>query len=148
MGQLNGLKASFVDNKTIFLQTPRCAMKSIQQNLAVPLVVTQNDTILARVEFIYLARKFFQFIIIQTSVCFFLANKDVVNICQRCQTDIVALTNQATNKRRHVIMDQTEFDGAETLVEKMSQLTTEEVKLFLLDFLSLHCHILDTCSIK
>ncbi|CAF1578302.1 unnamed protein product [Adineta ricciae] len=109
MGQLNGFKASFVDTKTIFLQTPRCAMKSNQQNLAVPLVVTQNDTVLARVEFIYLA-----------------PNKDVANICQRCQADIMNINNQATNKRRHVIMDQTEFDGAEILVEKMSQLTTEE----------------------
>ena len=148
MGQLNGFKASFVDTKTIFFQTPRCAMKANEQNLAVPIVVTQNDTILARVEFVYSARKFFQFVIILTSIYFILANKEAANICPRCQVDMMNINNQANNKRRHFIMDQTEFDGAEVLVEKMSQLTTEEVKIFLLDFLSLHCHTLGTCSTK
>ena len=58
MGQLNDIKVSFVDSKTIFFQTPPCPMLAAEQNLTVPLVVTQNDLIIARIDFVYLARKY------------------------------------------------------------------------------------------
>jgi hypothetical protein len=38
------------------------------------------------------------------------------------------------NKRPHYILDPTESDGGESLVQQMNRLTTEEVKQFNLEF--------------
>jgi hypothetical protein len=59
MGQWNDIKISFVDTKTIFFVTPPCPMLVAEQNLTVPLIVTQNDLIIARIDFVYLTRKYF-----------------------------------------------------------------------------------------
>jgi hypothetical protein len=63
MGQLNDIRISFVDSKTICFQTPPCPMLVAEQNLTVPLIVTQNDLIIARIDFVYLTRKILNLLI-------------------------------------------------------------------------------------
>ncbi len=57
MGRLDDIKVSFVDSKTIFFQTPPCSLLAAEQNVAIPIIVTQNDLVIARINFVYLARK-------------------------------------------------------------------------------------------
>lgn len=57
MGKFNDIQVSSVDSRTIFFQTPSCPLIAAGQNLVVPIVVTQNDLIIAQIDYIYLARK-------------------------------------------------------------------------------------------
>jgi hypothetical protein len=57
MGRLSDIKVSFVDSKTIFFQTPPCPILLAEENISVPIVVTQNDLVIAQINFVYLARK-------------------------------------------------------------------------------------------
>jgi len=62
MGKFSDINVSFVDSKSIFFQTPPCSMLAAERNLTVPIIITQNDLIIGRVDFVYLTRKLFQFI--------------------------------------------------------------------------------------
>jgi hypothetical protein len=57
MGRLYDIKVSFVDSKTIFFQTPPCPILLAEENISVPIVVTQNDLVIAQINFVYLTRK-------------------------------------------------------------------------------------------
>jgi hypothetical protein len=59
MGRLSDINVSFIDSKTIFFQTPPCPILVAEQNLKVPIIITQNDLLIACIEFIYLTRKLF-----------------------------------------------------------------------------------------
>jgi hypothetical protein len=123
MGRLGDIKVSFVDSKTIFFQTPPCQILSTGQNLIVPIIVTQNDFIIARVDFVYLTRELFQFLgEIKNYFSIILATKSTGNLCSPFQYD---MNNNISNKRRHLILDCTESDGGESLVQQMSRLTVE-----------------------
>jgi hypothetical protein len=47
----------FVDTKTISFYTPRCPVPLTRDNpsITIPIVVTQNDTEIARINFVYQA---------------------------------------------------------------------------------------------
>ncbi|CAF0946284.1 unnamed protein product [Rotaria sp. Silwood1] len=108
MGRLGDIKVTFVDSKTIFFQTPPCQMLIAEQNFTVPIIVTQNDLVIARIDFIYLTPM-----------------KTTINLCSRCQWDMIN-NNHINNKKRYYIFDPTESDGGELLAQQMSRLTTEE----------------------
>ncbi|CAF2631998.1 unnamed protein product [Rotaria sp. Silwood2] len=108
MGKLGDIKITFVDSKTIFFQTPPCQMSIAERNFTVPIIVTQNDLIIARVDFIYL-----------------MPMTTTINLCSRCQCDVMNI-NHMNNKRRYFILDPTEDDGGELIAQQMSRLTTEE----------------------
>lgn len=57
MGKLDGIKVSFVDSKTIYFQTPPCQILSSERNITVPIIIAQNDMIIASFDFVYLTRK-------------------------------------------------------------------------------------------
>ena len=57
LGKLGDIQVSFVDSKTIFFRTPTCFLTIGDQNCSVPIVVTQNDLIIAQIDFLYLTRK-------------------------------------------------------------------------------------------
>ncbi|CAF1104309.1 unnamed protein product [Rotaria sp. Silwood1] len=108
MGRLGDIKVTFVDSKTIFFQTPPCQMLIAEQNFTVPIIVTQNDLVIAHIDFIYLTPM-----------------KTTINLCSRCQWDMIN-NNHISNKKRYYIFDPTESDGGELLAQQMSRLTTEE----------------------
>jgi hypothetical protein len=127
MGRLGDIKVSFVDSKTIFFQAPPCPILLAEQDLSVPIIVTQNDLVIARINFLYLARKLLNtslFLIIPLIVIS--AIKKAANLCSRCHYEIMN-GNYMSNKRPHHILEQTESDGGESLAEQMGRLTTEEV---------------------
>lgn len=57
MGKSSDFKVLLVDSRTIFFRTPACPLLAVSQNLIVPIVVIQNDVVIAKVDYIYLARK-------------------------------------------------------------------------------------------
>jgi hypothetical protein len=127
MGKIGDIQVTFVDTKTIFFQTPPCAMLAAEQDLTISIIVIQNVSILARTEFVYLARKLFESIDkLEDYFYTILAIGTTTNICSRCQFNRIN-KNRLCNKRRHLILDSTECDGGESLAQQMSQLTTEEV---------------------
>lgn len=58
MGKFSDLNPVLVDSRTIFFQAPSCPLIAAGQNVIVPIIVTQNDLIIAQMDYIYLARKF------------------------------------------------------------------------------------------
>jgi hypothetical protein len=85
--------------------------------------VTQNDFIIARVDFVYLTRELFQILgEIKNYFSIILATKSTGNLCSPFQCD---MNNNISNKRRHLMLDCTESDGGESLVQQMSRLTVE-----------------------
>ncbi len=127
LGRVGDIKVSFVDSKTIFFQTPPCAMLVTGKDLTIPIIVMQNDVILARIEFAYLARKLFESIYTPDDYFYtILAIKTTLNLCSGYQFDMMN-DNYISNKRRHLMSDCTQIDGGESLVQQMNRLTTEEV---------------------
>jgi len=127
MGQLGDINVSFVDLKTIFFVTPPCPMLIAERNLTVPIIVIQNDLIIACIDFIYLTRKLFEFVNeINDYFGIISANKTKINICSSCQFDMMN-NNYMNKKRPHFILDPTVPDGGESFVQQMSRLTIEEV---------------------
>ena len=57
MGKMSDIKVSYVDFKTIYFQTPPCLVLAAETNFTIPIIVTQNDLIIARIDFVYLTRK-------------------------------------------------------------------------------------------
>lgn len=57
MGQRSTLNLVFVDTKTISFYTPQCPVTLTKENpsCTIPIVVTQNDVELARIDFVYQA---------------------------------------------------------------------------------------------
>jgi len=60
MGRIDDINVSFVDSKTIFFHTPQCPILVAEQNFKVPIIITQNDLLIASIDFIYLTRKLFK----------------------------------------------------------------------------------------
>ena len=57
MGKFDDIIISFVDSKTIFFRTPPCLMLEAERDLMIPIIVTQTDIVIARVDFVYLTCK-------------------------------------------------------------------------------------------
>lgn len=57
MGKYHDIKVTLVDSRTIFFQSPPCPLLADSKNYAVPIVVIQNDLIIAQIDYVYLTRE-------------------------------------------------------------------------------------------
>lgn len=90
---------AFVDNKTISLFTPPCPVLLTRENptISIPIVVTQSDVELARIDFVYQSSGLFRFYLFLCFLFFF-----SVDLCLNCN-----------NKKRSF----SEFEETDTISE-------------------------------
>jgi hypothetical protein len=57
LNQKINIQYELVDMKTIAFQTPTCLVVPDDQNRTVPIVVMQDEKVIAKINFLYVARK-------------------------------------------------------------------------------------------
>ena len=128
MGRSPDLSTIFVDFKTVLFRTPPCPLRKCEQNVNVQIIIAQNELIIASIDFVYLARRIIFLNSIEKKTDFsFQAIGSTGNLCPNCQFN-VNNTYTLGIKRPFYVSVMTQLDSADHLVDKMSQLTTEEVK--------------------